>query len=121
MTIASNRGVVFISGRLYTVNNLGVDHLIDNISAIVGRENVLSKPDELLVYECDGLPQHKHRPRAVVFPSSTGETSAIMRELARAQRSEEHTSELQSPVHLVCRLLLEKKKKHQQNTLERHD
>src|SRR5690348_18079554 len=25
------------------------------------------------------------------------------------QRSEEHTSELQSPVHLVCRLLLEKK------------
>src|SRR6266487_6318426 len=29
--------------------------------------------------------------------------------LARS-RSEEHTSELQSPVHLVCRLLLEKKK-----------
>src|SRR5258708_25720943 len=29
-----------------------------------------------------------------------------------AGRSEEHTSELQSPDHLVCRLLLEKKKKH---------
>src|SRR5258708_13787931 len=29
-----------------------------------------------------------------------------------ADRSEEHTSELQSPDHLVCRLLLEKKKKH---------
>src|SRR5438876_2531557 len=28
----------------------------------------------------------------------------------RGRRSEEHTSELQSPVHLVCRLLLEKKK-----------
>src|ERR1041385_2728131 len=28
-------------------------------------------------------------------------------------RSEEHTSELQSRLHLVCRLLLEKKKKHQ--------
>src|SRR5437764_4793105 len=27
-------------------------------------------------------------------------------------RSEEHTSELQSPMYLVCRLLLEKKKKH---------
>src|SRR5690348_17873599 len=27
----------------------------------------------------------------------------------RCRRSEEHTSELQSPVHLVCRLLLEKK------------
>src|SRR2546429_2844286 len=30
----------------------------------------------------------------------------------RSARSEEHTSELQSPLHLVCRLLLEKKKKH---------
>src|SRR6266487_3021202 len=29
---------------------------------------------------------------------------------AHAERSEEHTSELQSPVHLVCRLLLEKNK-----------
>src|SRR5690348_17603002 len=32
-----------------------------------------------------------------------------------SRRSEEHTSELQSPVHLVCRLLLEKKKKKQQH------
>src|SRR5476651_1035352 len=30
----------------------------------------------------------------------------------RANRSEEHTSELQSRQHLVCRLLLEKKKNH---------
>src|SRR5258708_27085553 len=30
-------------------------------------------------------------------------------------RSEEHTSELQSPDHLVCRLLLEKKKNHTNN------
>src|SRR5438876_7193623 len=35
-------------------------------------------------------------------------TSLLLR--AENQRSEEHTSELQSPVHLVCRLLLEKKK-----------
>src|SRR5258708_30343059 len=32
------------------------------------------------------------------------------------RRSEEHTSELQSPDHLVCRLLLEKKKKKQRVT-----
>src|SRR5690348_18080496 len=31
--------------------------------------------------------------------------------LEQQDRSEEHTSELQSPVHLVCRLLLEKKNK----------
>src|SRR5438552_5746363 len=39
---------------------------------------------------------------------------AIAAEFVRAvndRRSEEHTSELQSPDHLVCRLLLEKKKK----------
>src|SRR2546429_3052889 len=33
---------------------------------------------------------------------------------ASAIRSEEHTSELQSRLHLVCRLLLEKKKKHRE-------
>src|SRR5690348_17508088 len=36
---------------------------------------------------------------------------AGMARRAGSERSEEHTSELQSPVHLVCRLLLEKKKK----------
>src|SRR2546422_6220831 len=35
---------------------------------------------------------------------------AIVADLARTGRSEEHTSELQSRLHLVCRLLLEKKK-----------
>src|SRR5947208_13068852 len=36
-------------------------------------------------------------------------------------RSEEHTSELQSPDHLVCRLLLEKKKKNQRHAKHPHD
>src|SRR5438876_4281540 len=36
---------------------------------------------------------------------------ADLRRITVQNRSEEHTSELQSPVHLVCRLLLEKKKK----------
>src|SRR5256885_9363145 len=35
-------------------------------------------------------------------------------------RSEEHTSELQSPCNLVCRLLLEKKKKTTHSTLAHH-
>src|SRR5437764_1749378 len=39
--------------------------------------------------------------------------------LARA-RSEEHTSELQSPMYLVCRLLLEKKKRHMNTLLHLH-
>src|SRR5256885_8204619 len=39
--------------------------------------------------------------------------SASVTVTAMARRSEEHTSELQSPCNLVCRLLLEKKKKQQ--------
>src|SRR3712207_7817299 len=37
--------------------------------------------------------------------------------LSHSQRSEEHTSELQSRQYLVCRLLLEKKKKNSNNNL----
>src|SRR5256885_6688360 len=37
-----------------------------------------------------------------------------------SRRSEEHTSELQSPCNLVCRLLLEKKKKQQQSQHPAH-
>src|SRR6266581_4204364 len=60
-------------------------------------------------------------PRSTLFPYTTLFRSPFAERAARAPRprpgapsrarSEEHTSELQSPVHLVCRLLLEKKKK----------
>src|SRR5256885_9404694 len=67
-------------------------------------------------------------PRSTLFPYTTlfrspGRTDAVKAMLLRAPapigmaplalaevRSEEHTSELQSPCNLVCRLLLEKKK-----------
>src|SRR2546422_8521288 len=39
--------------------------------------------------------------------------------LLTPERSEEHTSELQSRLHLVCRLLLEKKKNHQTANADR--
>src|SRR5712692_7540759 len=58
------------------------DALVEELREIVGEENVLSEPDELLVYDCDGLPQHKHPPRAVVFPNSTEETSDVLQLLA---------------------------------------
>src|SRR5215210_8476911 len=46
-------------------------------------------------------------------PRATPAAAAERRPAARPRcaRSEEHTSELQSPMYLVCRLLLEKKKK----------
>src|SRR2546426_4302613 len=40
---------------------------------------------------------------------------------SRGRRSEEHTSELQSPCNLVCRLLLEKKKKYLPEPTDRHN
>src|SRR5437762_10947381 len=40
--------------------------------------------------------------------------------LRESDRSEEHTSELQSPMYLVCRLLLEKKKKKKTNYTNEH-
>src|SRR5438876_8227542 len=43
-------------------------------------------------------------------PSAHRSCSGMARHKGCQPRSEEHTSELQSPVHLVCRLLLEKKK-----------
>src|SRR5256884_383871 len=44
------------------------------------------------------------------------EKRAVLHVALRAPRSEEHTSELQSRLHLVCRLLLEKKKNKQSLT-----
>src|SRR2546422_7796810 len=53
-------------------------------------------------------------PGAVPLPETFGAASLIARASESSlsvTRSEEHTSELQSRLHLVCRLLLEKKKK----------
>src|SRR5687768_18070753 len=66
-------------------------------------EAVVSFTDPIIVWKQGGSGAHSARrtwqsshQRASVYPSS-------------AARSEEHTSELQSRLHLVCRLLLEKK------------
>src|SRR3712207_7050782 len=60
----------------------------------------------------DGLPQSTTQ-RSTPSPSRLR-----TRERSSCRRSEEHTSELQSRQYLVCRLLLEKKKKnHQANSL----
>src|SRR5436189_4417347 len=47
--------------------------------------------------------------RPLSVPQGSGDSR--VHHLLESQRSEEHTSELQSPMYLVCRLLLEKKKK----------
>src|SRR5690606_41716238 len=67
--------------------------------------------------ELDALPFHARREPAVsvlVGPGVVHEAADDEHGVAPLQlRSEEHTSELQSRENLVCRLLLEKKKKHE--------
>src|ERR1039457_7415815 len=68
-------------------------------------------------------------PRSTLFPYTTlfrshikpnGTPPKQKHQPATQNRSEEHTSELQSPCNLVCRLLLEKKKKkHKKSTKNR--
>src|SRR2546426_6034167 len=78
----------------------------------------------------DALPISRRRPRTTRSrragspPSRAGSRTASRAAAGRRQpspgcdpasRSEEHTSELQSPCNLVCRLLLEKKKKNKKH------
>src|SRR5690348_10244345 len=93
--------------------DLGIEHrdatddqvTIDAANAIarhgVGVKCATITPDEARVAEF-GLKKMWRSPNGTIRNILGG---VIFR------RSEEHTSELQSPVHLVCRLLLEKKKK----------
>src|SRR5689334_24274546 len=70
----------------------------------------------LLAALCDQLDEaYRERPvkviNAIVSPPEKLQTLADAFRIRGDRRSEEHTSELQSQFHLVCRLLLEKKKK----------
>ena len=49
------------------------------LRSIVGDDGCLSRPEELFVYECDGLTLHSHRPSAVVLPRSTDEVRRVVR------------------------------------------
>src|SRR2546422_3358368 len=73
--------------------------------------------DELVRQAVFGAPQEREQARWLIWEigQAGGVRPASIHELYLARgrgRSEEHTSELQSRLHLVCRLLLEKKKTH---------
>src|SRR5438876_1693371 len=99
---ADAAGAIRIDGPLV----FGVTRVLDEHAAFAGVEAGMT---------CGASGQHAiHHVNAKrdVIGDLFGAANA--HEIARAvylMRSEEHTSELQSPVHLVCRLLLEKKKK----------
>src|SRR5256885_10381101 len=70
--------------------------------------------EPVLAAGAGGVPLDDHRPagdRAAGVRAGRGDAAGVGRGGVPSGRSEEHTSELQSPCNLVCRLLLEKKKK----------
>src|SRR5258708_15820761 len=83
-------------------------------------------------YEADVLAAGSRRTEHAEFPQVTAEYGLVVEDRAAEfcgavvgwekdavlLRSEEHTSELQSPDHLVCRLLLEKKKQRLQTSYD---
>src|SRR3989449_7827954 len=70
--------------------------------------------DTAAIFETLGV-----RGRLVSDVAQFGIATSGSRVTLAGRRSEEHTSELQSRLHLVCRLLLEKKKKNKKNIQHR--
>src|SRR5438876_2103052 len=71
--------------------------------------NEFAKANEKLVIRAGAMPNAVISAKEVTALALMPSREELLAKLL-ATRSEEHTSELQSPVHLVCRLLLEKKK-----------
>src|SRR2546422_8479759 len=64
-----------------------------------------------------GVAHDREQPRAAVVLRGAPSPKPVEVLEGTQVRSEEHTSELQSRLHLVCRLLLEKKKKKKHKTI----
>src|SRR5260370_42260436 len=53
--------------------------ILDEFRAIVGARDLITEPEQLSTYECDGLTVFRVLPLAVLLPTSTGEVQAIVR------------------------------------------
>ncbi len=62
---------------------MGKDELIRELQSIVGFKGVITDPNELVVYETDGLSVFKHTPDLVVFPRNSEEVAAVVKALRR--------------------------------------
>lgn len=61
--------------------------LVEKLGRIVGERFVLQRDGDLLVYNSDGLPGYRRKPRLAVFPGNRDETVAVVRALAAAGAS----------------------------------
>jgi glycolate oxidase len=58
---------------------------VAELSRVLGREHVITEPEQLRVYECDGLTGHRAVPEVVVLPASTEEVQAVVRACQQAR------------------------------------
>src|SRR5439155_3124875 len=86
-------------------------HMYTNYGAFIERA-------EVRIFEAGLSTQSTPLAVVAIDPNGSAEWQPGAKQLSAAGRSEEHTSELQSRGHLVCRLLLEKKKKKEKNTVD---
>jgi glycolate oxidase len=70
------------SSRLASVTLLAA--FVEDLEAAVGSEHTITEPEQLRVYECDGLTGHRAVPEVVVLPDSTEEVQAVVRACHRA-------------------------------------
>src|SRR5438876_5762795 len=84
-----------------------------NSGKAVCRNRIIPSISRTVRFACSSLTAIEHLPMraSILFMRTrTNCRDGRPKHSTDRPRSEEHTSELQSPVHLVCRLLLEKKK-----------
>ena len=53
--------------------------IIKQFEAIVGKDGVVRRKEELLTYECDGLTSYRQRPAVVVLPRTTEQVAAVVK------------------------------------------
>jgi glycolate oxidase len=52
--------------------------MLEELRQMLGPDSVLSDPEELLAYECDGFALHRHPPEVVVLPANAGEVAKVV-------------------------------------------
>lgn len=75
------------SGRAHKLHAMpaATERLLAELISIVGRENVIFRPEDLLVYECDAYTLEKNLPTVVVLPKSTEEVARTVRACAKCK------------------------------------
>ena len=68
-----------VLGKLFSSTKDKWQPIVKQLQAIVGKDGVVKRKEELLTYECDGLASYRQRPALVVLPRTTEEVAAVVK------------------------------------------